>query len=550
VTRWQRYWFADGGRTALAIVRIAVALAVLLTLARLDNPVSTGDLAGAHTLYRPIGIWMLLGHHAPPDAVVTLLWIVAWISTAAMLAGAASRASTAVSFVSAVALASLSFAASKAWSHQYNVVFLAQLALLGARCGDTLSVDALVRHLRKLPPIDRARAYQWSLRLVQLAVALMFVGAVFHKLLHGHFTLRWALSDNLRHHLLVKYDLAGLERPPVVDWLLADSLRYRGAALLNMISQAAPLAAVLFPARPLVRAAAGMFFVIETVALGLVVDLWNPHWLPLVAVFIDWDALIGRVTKRGVSYPVAPTPYHPPLAPRIFITCFLVYELLTAFVPTVDQRLNTYPFSAFPMFATIRVRPPYDRHMPYGIAGVWFEVKTTDRPMDLPTQRWFDHTNRSIVTVRDPVDLEKRMRAILAQAQKRYWDYGVKSMRLWLAIYEVPAYPAPPTFERHAIAIMGELADDGTFHSYLGKRHGNPGGAGSTLELPARPGGWDKAQMIYYDDDDPTLHELGAPIVGNTVDVSHVSDGNPLHFVVVVGSTPWLVTSYAPWVRW
>ena len=151
-----------------------------------------------------------------------------------MLLGLCTRAATAVSFVASLALASLSFAASTRWSHQYNVVFLAQAAFLGARGGDVLSIDALIRMRRGLPLIDRARAYQWSVRLVQLAVAVMFACAAFHKLLHGHFTLRWALSDNLRHQLLVRFDLAGLPRPPLVDWIIDDPWRYRTAAVLNL----------------------------------------------------------------------------------------------------------------------------------------------------------------------------------------------------------------------------------------------------------------------------------------------------------------------------
>jgi hypothetical protein len=130
--RWQRYWFAEGGRTALAIVRICVALAVLLTLARLMARASPVAIP----VYRPVGIWMLLGHLQPPALGVQVVWVVAWASTAAMLVGYVTRASTAISFVSAVALAALSFSASKTWSHQYNVVFIAQFALLGSRGGD------------------------------------------------------------------------------------------------------------------------------------------------------------------------------------------------------------------------------------------------------------------------------------------------------------------------------------------------------------------------------------------------------------------------------
>src|SRR6185295_14397151 len=156
--------------------------------------------------------WMVFGHLVPPAWLVICLWLLAIGGSALMFVGLFSRTSTVVSFVAALALASASFSSSATWSHQYNVVFLAQLAFLGARGGDVLSLDALIRKLRGLPAEDRVRAYQWSLRLVQLAVALMFACAAFHKLMHGHFTLRWALSDNLRHQLLVRYDLAGLPR--------------------------------------------------------------------------------------------------------------------------------------------------------------------------------------------------------------------------------------------------------------------------------------------------------------------------------------------------
>src|SRR5690606_32311964 len=66
VNRWQRYWFSDGGRTSLAIVRIAVAASVLLTLVRLDDVFSAGDLPTSSALYRPVGIWMALGDRPPP----------------------------------------------------------------------------------------------------------------------------------------------------------------------------------------------------------------------------------------------------------------------------------------------------------------------------------------------------------------------------------------------------------------------------------------------------------------------------------------------------
>jgi len=524
---WQRYWFASGGRFASALVRVAIASAVLLTLLRLSHDVSTGDVAGSHTLYRPVGIWMLLGHTPPPSWLVHALWIVAVTTTITMLLGLAARASTALSFVSAVAIASLSFSASAHWSHQYNVVFIAQCAFLGACCGDAVSLDWLVRELRGLPPIDRPCGYQWSLRLVQLAVAVMFACAAFHKILHGHFTLRWALSDNLRHQLLVRFDLAGLARPPLVDWLIDDPSRYRTAAVLNLISQAAPLAACFFVRRPILRGLFGGFFLVETIALAYVVDLWNPHWLPLYAVFIDWDWLLRR---RVVESEPPPT-WSPSRAARLFVIAFVIYDVLTALIPGLDQKLNTYPFSGFPMFSTVLAKPPYSGHSDYIVIGDHFEV-TAEPPIDLSTQRWFDHANRGMFEERDPVKLEKRLTAMWKQAVRRYPDTKFHEIRLYLTMFEAPAYPAPAHFEPHPIAIVGELDDAGLFRTMVGPFEPNK------ITLHAQHVDTGGATLGYYKDDEPVL----LPFTGTL-------DGDPVYAVATVGGSAWLVSSHADW-KW
>jgi hypothetical protein len=568
VSRWQRYWFDDGGRIALAIVRIAVALAVLLTLSRVSRPAFDGDLPGSSALYRPIGVWMVLGHHAPPDVLVDMLWVIAWASTVAMLVGLVTRISTAVSFVSAVALASLVFAGKATWSHQYNVVFLAQLAMLGGRAGDALSADALIRKLRKLPPVDVARGYQWSLRLVQLAVALMFACAAWHKILHGHFTLRWALSDSLRNHLLVVFDLSGIPRTGIADWIIDDPWKYRTAAMLNLVSQATPILAVIFVRRPLVRAVAGAFFVIETVALDQVVDLWNPHWLPLVAVFVDWEALLERFVRLPASPPV-PEAWKPPRATRIFIAAFVIYDAFTAFVPAVDQWLNTYPFSGFPMFATVRARPPYDEHLSYALVGDHFEV-IADAPVADNVQRWFDHTNRGLHAVRDPKRLQAKLAAVLGQAQRRYPDAKIRGVRLWVTIFEAPPAPEPAHFEPHPIAILGESFGD-RFRTLVGTARFE--GDMPSTEVEPKPVGLDVdgATLEVFHDNLPepvaagTIDRCSAPprgaarpgeagacdhgrwVLGASF-VHDELDGDPLYYVAKLrDGTRWLVASHEDW---
>jgi hypothetical protein len=542
--RWQRYWFAEGGRVAAAVVRMALATAVLLTLWRLAT-LSTVHLPGPPELYRPVGIWMLLGRTPPPKLVVDALWALAWTGSVAMLAGYFTRLATAVSCGAALALASLSFASSATWSHQYNVVFLAQIAFLGARGGDVLSVDALMRRWRRLPAIDAVRAYQWSLRLVQLAVALMFAGAAFHKLLHGHFTLRWALSDNLRHQLLVRFDLAGLPRPPLVDWIIDDVWRYRIVAVMNLISQSMPILACIFVRRPLVRALGGAFFALEVMALALVVGLWNLHWLPLAAVFIDWDRLVAFIARRPEVIPATPpetlVAWRPPLARRIFIIAFLVYDAVTALVPKADQWLNTYPFSGFPMFATVRARAPYDEHLPYTIPGDHFEV-LSDRPLTDRQQSWLDQTYRRLESVRDPEVLRKKLTAILRDVQQRFPDAGIRGIRHYLVMFEAPAFPAPAHFEAHPIAITGEIDRDGRFRTVLG--------ALGTIDVTLQPRGVDatSARLRVYRDDDLGQHELPSERTGDRF-LTGPLEGDPLYVVATIDGQAWLVGSRKVW-RW
>jgi hypothetical protein len=551
VARWQRYWIDDGGRWSVAVVRIAIAASVLMTLQRLAT-LSTVHIPGPPELYRPVGIWMAfrdpLGAHeilVPPAGLVAALWVLAFGATVAMLVGLWSRAATAVSFVASVALASASFSSSASWSHQYNVVFLAQLAFLGARGGDALSLDALIRRRRGLPPLDVPGGYQWSLRLVQLAVALMFAGAAFHKILHGHFTLRWALSDNLRHQLLVRYDLAGLPRPRVADWIIDSVWRFRTAAVLNLISQASPIGACIFVRRPWVRALAGGFFVLETLALGLVVDLWNLHWLPLVAVFIDGDRLGAWARRRRGAVPAVQTRGRFPAVVShftiAFVIAFLAYDAITAFVPTADQRLNTYPFSGFPMFATVRARAPYDRHLPYAVPGDHFEA-ISDRPLDDHAQRWIDHMNRRLYLVSDPAAFQRRLAAILADVQARFPALGIHGLRHYLAIFEAPAYPAAAHFEPHPIAVMGELDAAGTFHSALGTL--------DAASVTLRPQHLDAsgAHLVIYTDDDPRPRGLAAPRTGDTFATGRIG-GDPLYVAAIIDGTPWLVASRRAW-RW
>jgi hypothetical protein len=154
------------------------------------------------------------------------------------------------------------------------------------------------------------------------------------------------------------------------------------------------------------------------------------------------------------------------------------------------------------MFATIRARRPYGEHLPYAFVGNFVELVGA-RPIAEADYRDFDYTYRALVDARRADQLDAKLATVLADARAKYPAWDVRGVRVWTAIYEAPAYPAPARLERRPIAVIGEYRADGTFRSLLG--------------APARA----------------THLEARLPVV----------DGDPLYLVDVVDATPWLVAT-------
>jgi hypothetical protein len=510
--RWNGYWFASGGRYSIAVLRIAVAVSVWMSL---DQMAATWvDIPS----YRPIGLWMLAGGSAPASGLVSVLWIVARVATVAMLVGAFSRVTTAASFVATTLIASLHFSGMPSWSHAYNVVLLAQLALIGARCGDALAIDALIRRRRG----DAPHGYQWSLRLAQIAIALMFASGMFHKVRHGGLSLDWALSDNLRNQLVVHFDAMGLPRTAVANWIIDDVWRFRATALGNLIMQLVPLAACFLVRRPVLRALCGACFVVEILGLGFVMDLWDWQWLPLTVVFVDWEWLF-RVKHAG-----APAELETGRSRRAlsgFIAAFLALDVLASFVPRLDQRMNLYPFTGFPMFASIRSPKPYHQHATYSFESGHIELVSTEVvPPEIEDE--LDRYYAKYFRVRDRDQLRTRLSAIMASARRMHPP--TTALRVYYTINEVPAYPAPARVDRRVIALLGELSVDGSFRSLLGAAR-NEG-----ADIVLAPGEPVTGVVSYYADEVATAHPLPGLRAARPV-------GRKVAYVLDDGKQRWLV---------
>jgi len=517
---WRQYWSAPGGRVGVAALRVAVGVSLLWTLARIAGHAETSRSA----LYYPHGIWLAFPGRPSPELLAALLPI-AWASTIAFTVGMQTRVAHVISLVTMMALAAHEVSSMPTWTHQNVPPLLASIAFLGGRSGDALSLDALVRRWRGRPALDLPGAYQWTIRLVQLAVASVFFVAACCKLVNGGPGLAWALSDNLRHQLLMRFDWIHLPRTAAADWIVARSWRYEAFALFNLCSQVLPIAAVFAVHRPVVRAALGLVWTVEVIGLGVVMALWDTHWLPLAAAFLDWDRIV-----RAPAGEAAPAPR----ARRMFVAALLAFYAVQAFV--LNQRLNLYPFSSYPMFAEVRAKWPYDQHQSYELIGGHVEL-VARRPLTDDEQRWIDRriVYRWMWKERRPEALRRDLQGVLDDTLRRFPTAGITAARIWLAVDRALPYPAPARLDRSELALVAELGVDGVFRCALGRLEDR--------RVIAEPRGLDltAARLIAYRDDLPEPIELPAVRDGNTFTLADPIIEDPLYVVAIIDGRPWLV---------
>jgi hypothetical protein len=433
--RWAAYWFPTGGRYSNGVVRIAVAAAVLLSFHVYMLPdYDLYQRVRPDPGYQPKSLLRLFGVSPPPAAFFEVTKTIAIVSTWLALIGLFSRFSLLVSLAANLCLVDLVYSGVPFWARGLPTVFLAQLAFAFGCAGDSLSVDAAIRRWRGRPDLPPGRHYQWSIRLAQWVAAMMFANASWYKFQADGYGFGWALSDSLRHYLGYRHYLLFPAPTPLVDWLTAEAWRYKAAGVANFITQCAPVLACLFVRRPRVRAICGAFFVLETVALGVVMDLWNFQWLPLYALFVDWDRLFAWVGRRWRGAQVAGLDVVAAgrksalyfTAVSLWIIGFAGYYVRIAFWHPIDD-CRTFPFTAFAMFSPVWAKQPLDQHQEFNLPLTRFEVTPA---RDMPDQWWYwvhyKFSHLSFVNDLDVLrrELEAIRRATAVDDASPFWHLG------------------------------------------------------------------------------------------------------------------------------
>ena len=158
-----------------------------------------------------------------------------------LIFGLFSRTSLVVNFLTNLLLISLSESFSMAWSHGYNLNLLAQMPFIFAPVGRLISIDFLVRKfLFKLEAKKSFNAiYVW---MANFGIVAIFLNAFFWKIYADRlsFSFRWALSDNFRNQIIMRYSYVSEDIPEFLNFIVNNEFWWKSVAILNLGFQFLP----------------------------------------------------------------------------------------------------------------------------------------------------------------------------------------------------------------------------------------------------------------------------------------------------------------------
>lgn len=412
-----RWLFRDGGQYNCAIARMAIGLALLLTITHNGNfsfmafrwkEWVAGQSGTGWTPKGLIKLFDLVLGGPPPEAFTLVMFWVAVVASVSMILGFATAVSQVVATAANLYIVSLQTSFGPYWSHAYNVQLLAAMAFMFSRhSGDVWSLDALLRRFRNIPPRLQPGQYWWPVIFAELATVLFMFGAFVQKFRDtGVF---WALSDNIRNSLVVTWFQYRTDPPAIALWIASDPIVWKTVGMLQLVAQFTTIFAAILVARPVFRLIfGGGFFLVEILALGFVFRFWHPFWAPLCLLSVDFEHFYRRIRslgyggKRPVAGPlgwlfqhrleeVSPIRQYSGAAWGAAVSgvigfglVFFSYYAANLAFRLGEKHLN-YPFSTMGFYSVTRDQPPYAEHSYYPIETGRIDayIGGTNEPVEL-----------------------------------------------------------------------------------------------------------------------------------------------------------------------
>jgi predicted DCC family thiol-disulfide oxidoreductase YuxK len=297
--RWIHFWFEPSQSTNLSLCRL------LFFGIFFQHYLRTDSRAWAHVpdiFWMPIPLFKFLHVPVLSSDLLAILDSTWKVALALSCLGLLTRPSTAVSFILGVYLLGLPHNFGKT-HHSDTLVVLIMGIMASCRCGDSWSIDRLIRLWRghqdaaaETRPMLSGE-YTWPVRLVWVLFILVFFGAGISKIRHSG--LEWIFSDNMRY-LLIRHHYT---HEPLTSWGLYlaqyNWLCQLLAAATLVLEGGSPIA--LFSHRLRLLIIPSLFFM--QVGIWALMGVRFLEYLFCFLFWIPWDRLVRWLPMRMESKP-------------------------------------------------------------------------------------------------------------------------------------------------------------------------------------------------------------------------------------------------------
>jgi predicted DCC family thiol-disulfide oxidoreductase YuxK len=302
IQAWDRYWFSPASLQRLAVCRLLAFGLLIADLIYFDF--SYWGWAFYHRIdpmfYEPMLFLRVLqrafGFGPPPPVALGTVYIASLILAIGAFVGYRTRLCALGSSMLYIYLIAVTFSWFGKVHHTHGAFVLLLLALSFSPCGAALSVDALLKRMRRaVEPMQFRRQETetspyalWPLRLIGIILCLVYFLSGYAKLRIGG--LDWMNGETLAYWLLQDADIFSIQLPLIVAHY---------PALLKPLSLFVVVMELTFPVILFVPRLiwfylpAGLGFHLGTFLLMNTHFIW---WWFTYMVFIDWDAF-GRWLK-------------------------------------------------------------------------------------------------------------------------------------------------------------------------------------------------------------------------------------------------------------
>ena len=290
---WDRFWFADGSATNLAMARILVATHALWILLSRDPAASSGLPVEFWRFVHDTARWRFLIFEGHP-LLERLLQTTAIAALASALVGLWPRVSCLAAGALLYHLAPLEtiLYTPSPWVKGYTITTLALVVLGASRCGDALA-------LRREGAGAPAWEYRWPLVLIQVALVQVYLFAGYAKMLRTGPS--WVLDTVRGYTQLYTQNEEVAVFHALGTWLIAHPALCVAAGCVA-VALNLTFWTVLFW-----RGARRVLVPFAFLWHAAILFTMNIAFLeaPLLLVFVDWDGLRARVRAGRATAAVA-----------------------------------------------------------------------------------------------------------------------------------------------------------------------------------------------------------------------------------------------------